>query len=203
MNSSREKVCIQFKNFEFQFTKLKRYLYCYSSCKFTKIPESLKSKICFHIFILHSQFFLAVVLSVLPKVTVKEGENVTLPCNTTIQGGTLYQTTWFKGTQKLMVIKTANVPGLPPSIYKYSQRKNPYHLVGQQSLRLSGVDRYDHGNYTCTAMYLLHNFDFKTVKEDVMLLVKGENKNESFFTILTSAQAIHCLSGYKNVNSES
>lgn len=77
-----------------------------------------------------------------------------------------------------MVIKTANVPGHPPSIYKYSQRKNPYSLVGQQSLRLTGVDRYDHANYSCTAMYLLDNIDFKSVREDVMLLVKGENKNE-------------------------
>ena len=74
-----------------------------------------------------------------------------------------------------MVIKAATGPGLPPSIYKYSQRKNPYSVVDQQSLLLAGVDRYDHDNYTCTAMYLLHNFDFKTVKEDVMLLVKGKN----------------------------
>ena len=85
-----------------------------------------------------------------------------------------------------MVIKTAGVPGLPPSIYKYSQRKNPYSLVSQQSLGLTGVDRYDHGNYSCTAMYLLHNSDFKSVKEDVMLLVKGENENESLFSVSDS-----------------
>ncbi|XP_020611511.1 fibroblast growth factor receptor 2-like isoform X2 [Orbicella faveolata] len=114
-----------------------------------------------------------VVLGVLSKVTVKEGENATLPCSTSFQGGILYKTTWFKGTQKLMVIQTARTPGLPPSIYKYSQRKNPYSLVGQQSLWLTGVDRHDHGNYSCTAVYLLHNFDFKSVKEDVMLLVKA------------------------------
>ena len=73
-----------------------------------------------------------------------------------------------------MAITAAKSPGFPPSIYKYSQRKNPYTLVGEQSLRLTGVDRYDHGNYSCTAMYLLQNFDFKSVKDDVMLLVKGK-----------------------------
>lgn len=79
-----------------------------------------------------------------------------------------------------MVIETAKVPGLPPSFYKYSRRKNPYSPVGQQSLWLTGVDRYDHGNYSCTALYLLQNH-FKNVKQDVMLLVKGEGKNTIYF----------------------
>lgn len=74
-----------------------------------------------------------------------------------------------------MVITAARMPGYQPSIYKYSQRKNPYALVGQQSLRLTGVDRYDHGNYSCTAMYLLPTFDFKNVKDEVTLLVKGKS----------------------------
>ena len=83
-----------------------------------------------------------------------------------------------------MVIKTASSPGLPPTIYKYSQRKNPYSLVGQQSLRLIGVDRYDHGNYSCTAIYLLHNFDFKSVQEAVVLLVKGETTKHEYLFII-------------------
>ena len=98
-----------------------------------------------------------------------------------------------------MVIKTARSPGLPPSIYKYSRRKNPYSLAGQQSLRLTGVDRYDHGNYSCAAIYLLHNFDIKIVNEDVVLLVKGENKNASLFSVSDSF-FIYC--SYKNINSD-
>ena len=125
----------------------------------------------FPLFVYHP---FAVVLGLQSKVTVEEGENVTLPCSTSFQGGTLYKTTWFKGKQKLMVITASRNPDLPPSIYKYSQRKNPYSLVGQQSIRLTGVDRYDHGNYSCTAIYVLQNFDLKNVRDDVMLLVKGK-----------------------------
>lgn len=69
-----------------------------------------------------------------------------------------------------MVIKA----GRPPSLYKYSQRKNAYTLVGQQSIHLTGVDRYDHGNYSCKAVYLTKNFEHKEVQKHVMLLVKGE-----------------------------
>lgn len=126
---------------------------------------------------IHSSFsvtFLADVLGVASKVTVKEGENVTLPCSTSLQGGVLYKTTWYKGTQKVMVIMPAGIPGNPPSIYKYSQRKNAYTLVGRQSILLTGVDRYDHGNYSCTALYSDENFQHKNIQKDVILLVKGE-----------------------------
>ena len=126
---------------------------------------------------IHQSFcviFLSDVLSVATKVTVKEGENATLPCSTSFPGGRLRKTTWHKGTQKIMGIIHASNPGYPPSIYKYSQRKNAYTLVGRQSLFLSGVDRYDHGNYSCTAAYITQNFELKNVKKDIMLLVKGE-----------------------------
>ncbi|XP_078378637.1 fibroblast growth factor receptor 2-like isoform X1 [Oculina patagonica] len=113
------------------------------------------------------------VLGVALKVTVKEGENVTLPCSTSLQGGVLYKTTWYKGTQKVMVIMPAGIPGNPPSIYKYSQRKNAYTLVGRQSILLTGVDRYDHGNYSCTALYSDENFQHKNIQKDVILLVKA------------------------------
>lgn len=83
-----------------------------------------------------------------------------------------------------MVIKPARIPGRPPSIYKYSQRKNAYTLVGRQSIYLSGVDRYDHGNYSCKALYL-ENFESKKVQEDVLLLVKGEILKLSFDKMIT------------------
>ena len=55
----------------------------------------------------------------------------------------------------------------------YSQRKNPISVVGQESIRLTYVDRYDHGNYSCIALYLDGN-DLKSVEQDISLFVKGK-----------------------------
>ncbi|KAJ7390038.1 hypothetical protein OS493_027563 [Desmophyllum pertusum] len=100
------------------------------------------------------------------KVTTKEGQNATLPCTATVQGGVWYKTSWFKGTQKVISIQ----PGGYYTIY--SQRKKGISVVGQQSIRLTAVDRSDHGNYSCKALYL-SNGEIKFDKEDVLLLVKA------------------------------
>ena len=114
------------------------------------------------------------------KVTAKEGQNATLPCTATVQGGIWQKTSWFKGTQKVISIQ----PGGYYAIY--SQRKKGISVVGQQSIRLTAVDRSDHGNYSCKALYL-SNGEIKFDKEDVLLLVKGKFKpyfNNNYYTYL-------------------
>lgn len=101
------------------------------------------------------------------EITTREGRNITLPCKTSNgQSGLWYKTVWFKGSEKVISIKNGG------SIYIYSQRKYPITVQDKESIRLVYVDRYDHGNYSCRALYI-DGDAFKNVQQNITLLVKG------------------------------
>ena len=54
----------------------------------------------------------------------------------------------------------------------YSQRKYPITVLDKESIRLVYVDRYDHGNYSCRALYI-DGDAFENVQQNITLLVKG------------------------------
>lgn len=109
--------------------------------------------------------------------TTKEGQNVTLDCSASVKGGMWSFTTWYNGSQKLIKI------GLGGQISIYSSRQ--ISVVGQDSLRLYEVHRFDHGNYSCRALYIFKdNMSFTTETEDIKLLVKGETQKLYHFTIV-------------------
>lgn len=83
-------------------------------------------------------------------------------------------TTWFNGSQKLIKIG----PGGQISIYSSRQIS----VVGQDSLRLYEVHRFDHGNYSCRALYVF-NDNMSITTEDIKLLVKGETQKLYHFTV--------------------
>ncbi|PFX30405.1 Tyrosine kinase receptor Cad96Ca [Stylophora pistillata] len=100
-------------------------------------------------------------------ITTREGKNVTLPCKTSNgQSGIWYKTVWFKGLDRVIFI------GNGGHFIIYSQRKHPITVVDKESIRLDYVDRYDHGNYSCRALYL-DGSDLKNVQQNVTLLVKA------------------------------
>lgn len=85
-------------------------------------------------------------------------------------------TTWYNGSQKLIKIG----PGLQLSMYSSRQIS----VVGQDSLRLYEAHRFDHGNYSCRALYVFtNNMSYTTDTEDIMLLVKGETQKLYDFTV--------------------
>lgn len=96
-------------------------------------------------------------------VTTEEGQNVTLLCSAVVQGGTWHQTSWFNGTQKLLTV-------LRSSHSKYTKRL--ISIVDRQSLRLHKVDRYDHGTYSCRALYIVGDTP-TPAKENIQLYVKA------------------------------
>lgn len=75
------------------------------------------------------------------------------------------KTTWFNGTKNKLL--TINRKGYS----KYSTRLIT--LIGQDSIHLSKVDRYDHGNYSCRALFI-YGGKLTNVVEHVLLLVKGK-----------------------------
>lgn len=96
--------------------------------------------------------------------TTKEGQNVTLDCSASVKGGMWSFTTWFNGSQKLIKI------GPSKQISIYSSRQ--ISVVGQDSLRLYEVHRFDHGNYSCRALYVFKD-NMSITTEDIKLLVKA------------------------------
>lgn len=96
-------------------------------------------------------------------VTTKQGKNVTLRCGALAKGGVWYQTTWFNGTQKLITVGRRS-----PS--KYTQRL--VSVVDSKSIRIYKVNRYDHGTYSCRALYVVAGRP-APVTEDVELNVKA------------------------------
>jgi len=79
----------------------------------------------------------------------------------------LYKTVWFNNTRKLLVVNQH-------SHSKYTQRL--ISVVGKHSIRLYKVDRHDHGSYSCRALFITTGPEkIKSVREDVLLFVKGES----------------------------
>ena len=116
-----------------------------------------------------SLFFSAGLLVHSTTITTNEGQNVTLDCTASLKEGVWMFTTWFYGKQKLITIK----PNSKISINTHRQIS----VTGRDSIRLYGVDRFDHGGYSCRVLHLLfNNNSFKNVTENVLLLVKGELK---------------------------
>ena len=100
------------------------------------------------------------------EITTREGRNITLPCKTSNgQSGLWRKTVWFKGSEKVISIKNGGH-------FIYSQRKYPITVLDKESIRLVYVDRYDHGNYSCRALYI-DGDAFKNVQQNITLLVKG------------------------------
>ena len=106
--------------------------------------------------------------------TTKVGQNVTLDCSASLKGGMWSFTTWFNGSQKLIKI------GPREKISIYSSRQ--ISVVGQDSLRLYEVHGFDHGNYSCRALYVFKSNITITTK-DTKLLVKGETQKLYHFTV--------------------
>ena len=109
-------------------------------------------------------FYFAGLFSLSSTVTTKQGKNVTLRCGAVAKGGVWYQTTWFNGTQKLITVGRRS-----PS--KYTQRL--VSVVDSKSIRIYKVNRYDHGTYSCRALYVVAGRP-APVTEDVELNVKGK-----------------------------
>lgn len=125
--------------------------------------------------ILFFVFLLSIGLFVQSKsTTTKEGQNVTLDCSASVKGGMWSFTTWFNGSQKLIKI------GPSKQISIYSSRQ--ISVVGQDSLRLYEVHRFDHGNYSCRALYVFKD-NMSITTEDIKLLVKGETQKLYHFTV--------------------
>ncbi|XP_066029394.1 fibroblast growth factor receptor 2 isoform X1 [Pocillopora verrucosa] len=100
------------------------------------------------------------------EITTREGRNITLPCKTSNgQSGLWRKTVWFKGSEKVISIKNGGH-------FIYSQRKYPITVLDKESIRLVYVDRYDHGNYSCRALYI-DGDAFKNVQQNITLLVKA------------------------------
>ena len=109
-------------------------------------------------------FYSAGLFSLSSTVTTKQGKNVTLRCGAVAKGGVWYRTTWFNDSQKLITVTSQTHS-------KYTQRL--VSVVDSKSIRLYKVNRYDHGTYSCRALYVVDG-KLAPVTEDVELNVKGK-----------------------------
>ena len=91
------------------------------------------------------------------------------------------QTSWFNGTKNKLLTVSGN------GYSKYSTRLIT--LIGQHSIHLSKVDRYDHGNYSCRALYIYSGKPTHVVGH-VLLFVKGEFRRKQILLCMTDVSKV-------------